>query len=301
MDNNENFRKYAEDMKSDNEAVRQAAQEEACGDLEFYLRSRISRRFGTYIKDDPGFYKDLMQAGKLGIIEALTEYDPDQSRPTTYITYYIKNKMVSQVNTMKHGIRSHVATVRSKMREVDKLFARYGRTPALHDYAYSTKYPLRRIANVLAEIEAGKRKVSIDDPDAAELIGRQSAAGSLEDSALSNMNVRRIMEMAGELEPRKEIVRCFLEMHLDGGVKPRELAEKYGLSPSEITEGVRNLANLLRLHPDMRKMYPEMYQVKADDVFEQDGDMAVGEGKTAANPVMDLLRAMIMGGEELNF
>ncbi len=296
----DNFRRYVADVKSGDEAARQAAQEGACRDLEFFVMSLIARSFSTYTEKDSSFYEDLMQAGRMGIIIALPKYDPDQSMPTTYFFNPIKHEMVLQVNTMKHDTKSHVATVKRKIQEVDRMFARYGRTPTLHDYAYSIKCPFRRIVNAIAEIKAGNTKTSIDDPETVPLADKQSSMRSPEESAISNMNVRKIIRIAHEVEPRDEIVWCFLEVHLGGKVKTSELSEKYGLSPSEITEGVRNLENLLRYHPDMMKMYPEKFQVKEHELSEQIAYMPVEEGKMAMENVLDSLKAMADSGEELN-
>ena len=293
-----NFKKYVEDVKSGDATAVQAAAEGACRDLEFFMISIITRSFSTYTEKDRSFYEDLMQAGRMGIIQALPKYDPERTMPTTYFCNPIKHEMVLQVNSMKHDTKSHVATTKRKIQEVDKMFARYGRTPTLHDYVYSIKCPFHRIVNALAELKAGNTKTSIDDPDAAPLADKQSSMCSPEENAISNMNAGKIIKIAYELEPRREIVECFLEMRLSGKVKTSELSEKYGLPASEITEGVRNLENLLRYHPDMRKMYPEKFRMKEHELSEQMTYMPVEEGEMAMENVLDSLRAMA-DGEDL--
>ena len=125
----DNFRQYVKDSKSDNPVAKEAAHEGACRDLEFFIMSLISRSFSTYIEKDRSFYEDLMQAGRMGIIMTLPKYDPDKSMPTTYFFNPIKHEMVLQVNMMKHDTKSHVATTKRKIQEVDRRFARHGLTP----------------------------------------------------------------------------------------------------------------------------------------------------------------------------
>ena len=293
----DNFRKYVADVQSGNEAARQAAREGACRDLEFFIMNIITRKFSTYVGNDRSFYEDLMQAGRMGIIMALPKYDPDRSMPTTYFFNAIRHEMVLQVNLIKHDTKSHVATTKRKIQEVDRMFARHGQTPTLYDYVYSIKCPFRRITNALAEMKAGNTRTSIDDPEAAPLADRQSSMRSPEESAISNMNFSKILRVAHELEPRKEIIQCFIEMS-DGRVKTSELAERYSLSPSEITEGVSNLKNLLRYNPDIRKMYPERFRAKEHELSEQIAYMPVEEGRMAMDSVLDSLKAMSGGGEE---
>lgn len=295
----ENFRRYVRDVNSGNEMAKQAAQEGACRDLEFFIINIITRKFSTYVEKDRSFFEDLMQAGRMGIIMALPKYAPDKGMPTTYFFNAIKHEMVLQVNLMKHDTKSHVATTKRKIQEVDRQFAKYGRTPTLHDYVYCINSPFHRIMNALAELKAGNTKASIDDPEAAPLADRQSVMRGPEESAISNVNFGRLLEIARELEPRDEIIQCFLELG-DGKVKTAELAEKYGLAPSEITEGVSNLKNLLRYHPEMRRLYPERFKAKEHELSEQIAYMPVEEGRMAVENVLDSLKSMAGGGGDLD-
>lgn len=293
----DNFRKYVADAQSGNEAARQAAQEGACRDLELFIMNIITRKFSTYVGNDHSFYEDLMQAGRMGIITALPKYDPDKSMPTTYFFNAIRHEMALQANLMKHGVKPHMATMRRKLQEVDRMFAKYGRTPTLHDYVYSINCPFCRIMDGLAEMKAGDTRAGIDAPETAPLAERQPSMHSPEESAISNMNYSRILRVARELEPRGEIIQCFIEMS-DGGVKASELSKKYGLSPSEITEGVSNLKNLLRHNPDIRKMYPERFRMEEHELFERIAYIPVEEGSMAMDNVPDSLKALAGGWEE---
>ena len=295
----ENFRGYVRDVNSGDDAAKRAAQEGACRDLEFFIISIVSRKFSTYVEKDREFFEDLVQAGRIGVITALPKYNPDKGMPTTYFFKQILHEMTSQVNTMKHDTKSYVATTKKKIQEVDRQFAKYGRTPTLHDYVYIINSPFHRITNALAELKAGNTKTSIDDPEAVLLSDRQSAMRGPEESAISNVNFNRLLEIAHELEPRDEIIQCFIEM-CDGKVKTAELAEQYGLPASEIMEGVNNLKNLLRYHPEMRRMYPERFRAKEHELSEQIAYMPVEEGHMAMENVLDSLKAMPDGGQDLD-
>ena len=67
----ENFRKYVEDVNSGNEAARQAAQEGACRDLEFFIISILSRKFSTYVEKDRGFLRTWYRPGGWGSLRLL--------------------------------------------------------------------------------------------------------------------------------------------------------------------------------------------------------------------------------------
>ena len=83
-------------------------------------------------------------------------------------------------------------------------------------------------------------------------------------------------------------------------MKTAELAEKYGLAPLEITEGVSNLKNLLRYHPEMRRLYPERFKAKEHELSEQIAYMPVEEGRMAVENVLDSLKSMAGGGGDLD-
>ncbi len=296
----DNFKTYVIDSKSSDPAVRKAANEGACRDLEFFVISLIIKKFSTYVKKDRSFYDDLLQAGRMGIMKALPEYDPDKSMPTTYFFNPIKHEMGLQANTMKHDIKPYVATIKGKIQEVDRMFARYGRTPELHDYVYSIRRPFRCIMNALAEIRAGNMKTSIDDPEAAPLADWRHSIWGPEESVISNMNAGAIMKLLYEIEPRKEIVDCFIDLSISGRQKTSELAERYGLTTSEVAEGCRSLVNLIRNHPEFRKMYPERFRVKEHELSGQITYIPVEEGRIMEN-VLDPLWAMPGEGVDVSF
>ena len=285
-----NFRQYVRDAKSGNVVLVQRAQEGACKDLEFFIISLINRSFSTYVEKDREFFEDLVQAGRLGIMLTLAKYDPEISMPTTYFFNPIKHEMVMQVNQMKHGTKSHMATAKKKIQEVDRMFAKYGRVPTLHDYVYMTKCPFHRIENALAELKAGNVKASLDDPEAGPLPDTTSYTQGPDEQAMGNVNAARIIRILYKIEPRKEIVECFLESIMGDKVKTSELAQRYGIPQSEIAEGIRNLGNLARYNPEIRKMYPERFRVKENELSDEIAYLPIEEGKMALESVLESLQ-----------
>lgn len=259
----ENFKKYVADVNSGSDIAKKTAQEGACRDLEFFMINMINRKFRTYIEKDSSFFEDLLQAGRLGIIMSLPKYDPDKSMPTTYFFHAIRHEMAALVNLMKHETNSRMAAAKRKIEEVDRMFAKYGKTPALHDYAYSIGGSFAHIISILAERKAGTSKMRMDDPDAVPLMDKLAGMDDPEDIAISKINFNRILQAAREIEPDEAIIQCFMEAS-GGMVKPAQLAEKYHHSPSEIKEKIQNLKNLLKCHEDIRKLYPERFSQEVE-------------------------------------
>ena len=108
------------------------------------------------------------------------------------------------------------------------------------------------------------------------------------------------MKLLYEIEPRKEIVDCFIDLSISGRQKTSELAERYGLTTSEVAEGCRSLVNLIRNHPEFRKMYPERFRVKEHELSGQITYIPVEEGRIMEN-VLDPLWAMPGEGVDVSF
>ncbi len=255
------FRKYVVDANSDDDIKKSAAQEDACKELEYFVIYMINRKFSTYIKKDPIFFEDLLQAGRLGIIQSLPKYDPEKSMPTTYFYIAIMHEMTTLVNGIKHNTKSNTAALKRKIKEVDEEYAKYGRTPALHDYIYDIGCSFNCIMDALVQMKAGNVMTSIDDPDNARSIGQLAGGIRLEEIIISKIGASRIIQLAREIEQDEAIVQCFIESS-EGMADTAQLAERYHRSPSEITNGILNLKNCLKGHKDIRKLYPERFQAK---------------------------------------
>ena len=291
-----NFTQYVADAVSGDPERKKHGCECACRDLEFFVISIMNRKFSTYIEKDPTFSEDLIQAGRQGIIASLGKYKPSISKPTTYFFQPIVHEMVAEVNLMKHDTKAYMMTAKRKIQKVRNEFAKFGRVPTIHDYAYNTKEPWRRIVNALAEMEISATKSSIDDPDSAPLIDKQANTRSPEENAMSNYNAAKIMAIAKTLEPNPIILECFREQVIDG-VKTSELADKYRLPSSEISEGIKNILNLLRYNRDIRKMYPERSKVGEEELALSINELPGEESTIAFNDVMASLNLQDLASE----
>ena len=193
------------------------------------------------------------------IIQSLPKYDPEKSMPATCFFTAILHEMTAVVNSMEHDTKSYIAALKRKIREVDREFAKYDRTPSLHDYVYSIGDPFNRIMHVLAQVKAGNITTSMDDPDNAWFMDKLASTCRPEEIAASKICFNRILQLAREIEPDEDIVQCFIEISM-GMANTAKLAEKYHRSPSEITEKILNLKNLLKNHEDIRELYPERFR-----------------------------------------
>ena len=113
---------------------------------------------------------------------------------------------------------------------------------------------------------------------------------------MSNYNAAKIMAIAKTLEPNPIILECFREQVIDG-VKTSELADKYRLPSSEISEGIKNILNLLRYNRDIRKMYPERSKVGEEELALSINELPGEESTIAFNDVMASLNLQDLASE----
>ena len=202
------------------------------------------------------------------IIQSLPKYDPEKSMPATCFFTAILHEMTAVVNSMEHDTKSYIAALKRKIREVDREFAKYDRTPSLHDYVYSIGDPFNRVMYVFAQVKAGDIMTSIDDPDNAWFWDKLASTSRPDEIAASEICFNQILQLAREVEPDEDIVQCFVEASM-GMANTAQLAEKYHRSPSEITEKILNLKNLLKNHEDIRELYPEYFRMKENSRSDQ--------------------------------
>lgn len=284
----ENFRFYVPLATNGTEEEKKYAYEMACKDLEGFIIRIAEQKFKTYLEKDHTFFDDLMQAGRQGIIMSLTKYDPEKTAPTTYFYFPIKHEMVEQVNKMKHDTKAYMATTKRKLAQIDKEFAQYGRKPTIHDYVFISGQPWKRVVTAIAERNVKAVKSSFDDPDAAPIIDKQVNYKGPEENAMSNFNASQILKIVKEVEPNEIIVTCFLESVLDN-VKHSDLAAKYGIPIADISNGIRNIQNLLRYNKKLRKMYPERSRIDESEFIRSINIIPEEEGNLAMDFLLEAM------------
>ena len=83
---NEVWMKIVSDIKSDNKLIRQKANEMALTEMDQWIFRIASQKFPTFMER---YKDDMMQEGRLAVLEHLREYDGVSSSPTNFFYFHI--------------------------------------------------------------------------------------------------------------------------------------------------------------------------------------------------------------------
>lgn len=241
-----------------NEYEQKEAADNAIQQLSGYVHSLIERRYHTYYEQDPSFLEDLEQVGKMGILKALGRYDPNRALPTTFFDTAIKHELFELVNLMRHETKSHVATTRKKLEEIQRRCKEEGYEANEPFYQYITGDPYRRIVNVLETMKINKNKLDIDDPDAREIADPDPRHLGTEAEAIASANMKAIIDIIRQVCRKDEILcECIIDRYVNG-VPLDELAERYGRTKDQLAGEISNVLKLLQYDDRLNILYPEL-------------------------------------------
>lgn len=251
------FAELSKIAKDGTEIEKKGAREEACNQLEYFLRSIIKTHFVSYIQTDPEYYNDLMIAGQCGIIQSLPGYDPDKGMPTTYFYPRIMHEMVLENSLLKHGVSVKSFIIRRKMFKIDSMFEAWGRIPTTADYSLLTGESINVINNLRFLWEVGN---PVREPD--ELKIEQSAGMSNsyymnpERAFLNKTAMKLLRDKVNQkfMIKDQEIFRCHIK-----GMKAAEIAKKIGKKEDYIRSVIESCCNALKYDPDIREMF-DLYE-----------------------------------------
>lgn len=141
------FYKIMEDYHSGDPERKQYALECAIDELKGFIYSIIKKSYITYAKDN---YYDLVQEGKIGIMEGMKKYDPSKSMPTTFFSPYIKHEMQLLITRQVDKTTAHYST---NIKKINKAIERFeiANTPYTNvDIAIQTGLSLETVNQSMA-------------------------------------------------------------------------------------------------------------------------------------------------------
>lgn len=179
-------------------------------------------------------FEDLFQEGCLGLIRAVSRYDPAYGRFSTYGTYWIKQSILRAIGNTVRTIRLPIyvhGQVRQIERVTDALYAQQGSEPCAEQIARATGIPAERIVHLSC---MDQRPVSLQRPIAgtndailADTIP-DTTSPTIDEAAMEQSQqeaLPALVEQALQCLTQRERQVLMLRFGLDGHGSQRELAE----------------------------------------------------------------------------
>jgi len=237
----ERFVDICERYKSEDPEVVTKALEDALNEMEGFIHNIIKKRYSTYGK----YYEDLVQEGRIGVMQGMKKYDPAKSLPTTYFNVYITHEIVKFIDTEINKTTSHYSANLQKIKRAVNKFEQEGRTWNVQDISVETGIKIETIIQCL-RIDDCKNEVYYDSED-TELQIREIGK-SPEEQYLENEQLKVLYGALMELTPvQREVIIMKYGLGVDGQLAYKTISEKMDIPIEKIKkirhEAIRTLKN----------------------------------------------------------
>ncbi len=212
--------------------------------LVYHFAHRMRPRTGGQVEVD-----DLVSAGSLGLLQAVTSYDPEHgSRFSTFAAPRIRGAMLDEMRTRDVAPRSVRRKQRAMERARDRLAVSKDRAPRHPEVAEVLGVDPQRLWRWKWDV-ARSRRVSLTDVMRGASMGRSGEPGmwmNVEDRLAQEQAVARLREAVSALPDRE---REIIERYDLEGWTLRQIGEGLGVSESRVSQ-LRSRA-LVRLRQAM--------------------------------------------------
>ena len=126
-----------------------------------FLKRLATKCYSTYF---PKYGEDLMEAAFLGLFGAISSYDPNKGKPTTWFSRTALHEMRDFIDREVHHTTPHYQI---HLQEIKKYINEYnarGIQYTVDDIAIATGFPKPTIANCIALYQRNQNSVSLEQP-----------------------------------------------------------------------------------------------------------------------------------------
>ncbi|MDO5536684.1 MAG: FliA/WhiG family RNA polymerase sigma factor [Desulfovibrionaceae bacterium] len=192
---------------------------------------------------------DLFNAGVVGLLEALSKYDPRSgNRFSTYAESRINGAMLDELRRRDPLSRATRTLVKTLSAAIDKFESRYGRRPSERELCKASKLSLE---DVRKGLQAMEQQVSTDMQALAETLTNEAleSGGTPCSSAIRNENVANIRFCLTKLSEREQFI---LSMSYVEEYSLKEIAQALKVTEGRVSQlrsqAIRRLQDIYTKH-----------------------------------------------------
>ena len=142
--------------------VKEKATEEILNDYRRFITHLITKHFSSYMNRH---FDDLFSSGLIGLMEALTKYDPEKSMPTTFFATYIVHEIYNYVATFVNQTTPYYALRITKLNKAKAELEHEGNdNPSVIDLAMKTGLKPEIVMKTMA-IQSASQTQSFDSEE----------------------------------------------------------------------------------------------------------------------------------------
>lgn len=199
------------------------------------MAHRLAYRLPAHLDAD-----DLISAGVIGLMDAMTKYDPSrETKFKTYAEFRIRGAMLDEIRSMDWIPRSVHERIGLLQRTHHELLKKFGRPPTDHEVAVALNMSLEELDEFLSRSQ-GAVVISLDDLGVREADSHRILTALVDTEhpdplaqALSD-NVREVLARAiGEL-PEKE--RTVLQLYYYEELTMKEIGAILNVTESRVCQ-----------------------------------------------------------------
>lgn len=189
------------------------------------LVHKIAKTF-SYKKPNVLDYDDLFQAGRMGLLDAIKRFDPNNDRGAqfqTYATFRIKGAILDEINGMDWTPRSVRQNIKEVLRSIESHYAENGEEPNVEDIAKQVNMDKESTQVILGQIQ--KTYVVQFENEVIDLVGPTTDHDKSELESHISIAMSKVLN---------DLERDFISMKYFMGYNNREIQETLGLKSNEL-------------------------------------------------------------------
>ena len=178
---------------------------------------------------------DLIQAGTVGLLEALSRFDASQGATfATFASQRIRGAMMDELRTRDWLPRSVRRSARAVEAAVRQLEQRLGRPPEEHEIAAEMEIPLSEYQQLLHDTNSGQLlpfEALVEER--GEPAAGQSAQRQPFEQLLDNQQRERLVAAIGELPEREKLL---MALYYQEELNLKEVGAVLGVTESRVSQ-----------------------------------------------------------------
>lgn len=187
-------------------------------------------------------YDDLFQAGRIGLLDAIEKFDPNNSKGAqfqTYATFRIKGAILDEINSMDWTPRSVRQNIKEVLKTIETYYADHGQEPTVADVAAKANIDMDTAKLIMGQIQ--KTYIVQFENEIIDFVGPTTDHEKTEMESLVNIAMNKALN---------EVEKDFVTLKYFMGYNNREIQDILDVKSAELKSIRENALSKLTVELD---------------------------------------------------